>query len=152
MLLTVIEVKTTDKELILLINSLTSNRDYQQELWIHYLSGNSISSFAQKLEEIKYEHEEHQRIADIVSHLLSNSEPEFKQLIGDFSEFEQSIMCLLAIGLSIPEISKYKKLSIIRVQQVVMTIKNHSKWDKKWLSKDTSQKKKNTDLPKKKSV
>lgn len=139
----------TSQELQLLINSLTEDNDFQQELWVHYLSGNSSNTFAERLEEIRYEQEEQQRIAEAIFELMNNGNLEFKDLLKGFSELEQSIMCLLAMGFSIPEISKYKTLSIIRVQQVVTTIRNHDRWDEKWLLKETLQMKKDTVLRKK---
>lgn len=129
-----------NREIYLLINSLTEDNDFQQELWVHYLSGNSPTSFSERLEEIRYEQEEQQRIAEAIWELMNNGNLEFKELIQGFSELEQSIMCLLAMGFSVPEISKYKTLSIIRVQQVVTTIRNHDRWDDKWLTQNMKKK------------
>jgi hypothetical protein len=35
-----------------LINCLTNDEDARQELWVHYLSGNSVDSFVSRLDEI----------------------------------------------------------------------------------------------------
>ena len=135
-----------NQDVLVLINSLTDDNDYRQDLWVHYLSGFPTQSFSSKLEEIHKENIENQRIADSIWYLLNDAGYcEFRELLKEFSELEQSIMCLLAMGFTIPEISRYKTLSIIRVQQVVTTIKNHSKWDSKWHLNDTFPMKKNTD-------
>jgi len=112
---------------------MTSDEDHRQELWLHYLGGNSSMSFAERLEQLKNDNVENQRIAETIWLLLNNPEAyNFREMLTGFSELEQSIMCLLAIGLNVFEISQYKTLSIIRVQQVITAIRNHSKWNEVW--------------------
>lgn len=139
--------KPNPQEIMLLINNLTDNKDHRQDLWVHYLSGNSKASLSQYLKTIRsYEDSEIHRVADTVCWLLHyHGEYEFQLFLEGFSELEQTIMCLLAIGCSVQEISQYRNLSIIRVQQVVTTIRNHSKWENKWHLNDISQTKKSTD-------
>ena len=125
----------SNQDVLVLINNLTDDKDHRQDLWVYYLSGHSTQSFVDKLEDIHRDNIEYRRIAESIWFLLNDASClEFRELLKEFSETEQSVTCLLAMGFTIPEISKYKSLSIIRVQQVFTAIKNHTKWDSTWLA------------------
>ena len=114
-----------------LIENLTNDEDQRQQLWLHYVSGGSIDTFEQKLEQITREQELHEKlqlaIAEIYQRPLS---PTFVDFLDNFSDFERSIMFLLLLGLSVEEVSKYKGISEVRIKQSLVAIKKHTIWEK----------------------
>jgi len=122
-------VKPTDK-VSYLINSLTTDEDQRQELWLHYLNGNSPSSLASFLDKIKREYTLEMELQKFLW-LVSDKPPSerFEQLLENFSPIERSIVCLLALGLTVSEISKYKGISDIRIRQVIAIIKENECWE-----------------------
>ena len=113
-----------------LINNLTSDEDQRQELWLHYLSGNSASSFASFLDKIQREYTLEMELQKFLW-LVSDSPPSerFEQLLTNFSAIERSVVCLLALGLKVSEISRYKGISDIRIRQVIAIIKENECWE-----------------------
>ena len=106
------------------INCLTNDEDQRQELWLHYLSGNSEDTLVSKLEIIKKnEIESYLEVAAI--QLLSN--PKHSELLTlmeeNCSEFEWSLIILVALGLSVEVISEYKGISEVRIRQALSSIR-----------------------------
>lgn len=114
-----------------LINCLTKDEDKRQELWVHYLSGHSPSSFASHLEKIDREYAVDQELQskfhDILEHPPSDK---FQELLSHLSSVECSIVCLLALGCDVHDLSRYKGISDIRIRQVISIIKEHDCWEK----------------------
>jgi hypothetical protein len=121
-----------------LINCLTNDEDQRQELWLHYLSGNAPSTFASYLDKVNKEFtadsELQQRLWDIFQNPPSHR---FEVLLSRFSEVERSIVCLLALGLSVSEISGYKSISEIRIKHVISIIKDNDCWEELYGIKTT---------------
>ena len=122
-----------------LINCLTNDEDHRQQLWVHYLSGNPTSSLAHHLDKITREFD-----ADcdmqVRLHLAFQDPPsdKFYKLLGCLSSIEQDIVSLLALGLSISEISDYKGISSIRIRQVISVIRDHDCWKELYGSEETT--------------
>ena len=115
----------------LLINNLTSDEDHRQELWLHYISGNSPCTFEEKLNKIKEEHEKHDRFIKALDSLYDNPPtPQLISFLCNFSDFERSVMFLLLLGFSVEDVSKYKEISRIRIEQTIFSIKGHTAWKK----------------------
>lgn len=121
------------------IERLTSNEDYRQDLWIHYLEGNSPDTF-----------DKHLQFLHIVAKAESNSgqikhsfSDCFVKILNNFTMLERSIISLLMLGLCVQEISQYKGISIVRVCQIIENIKSHNRWNE-WHLKHHLQIKKNT--------
>jgi hypothetical protein len=118
------------EEVNLLISSLTNDEDQRQELWAHYLNGNAPSSLASHLEHIQ---EEDAIEVELQSQLyrLFKAPPSDKlhELLSHFSPIEQSIVCLLALGLSIEQVSGYKRISEVRIRQVISIIRENDCWE-----------------------
>jgi hypothetical protein len=128
-------VKT--QEVSRLINCLTNDEDSRQDLWVHYLSGNSSESFVVHLEEISQECSQDDKIKANLWDLFKNPPSDrFYTMLGNFSQFEQSVICLLMLGLTLSEISGYKGLSEIRIRQVVYSIKSNKCWETLYGIKD----------------
>ena len=109
-----------------LINRLTNDEDHRQSLWVHYLSGHSPQSLASHLEKISVESE----IQSQLWHLFKKPPSDkFSQLLTKLSNMEQSIVCLLALGLTISQLSKYKGISEIRIKQVISVMRDNDCWE-----------------------
>lgn len=117
------------REISQLINCLTDNEDHRQELWVHYLSGGSSDSFSSHLDDVSSDILDSSRFKNTLWDAFKNPPSDrFYQLLDSFSSFEQSIMCLLMLGLSIKEIGGYKGISEIRIYQAISSIKNSRCW------------------------
>jgi DNA-directed RNA polymerase specialized sigma subunit len=113
-----------------LINCLTNDEDQRQNLWIHYLSGNPPSSFASYLSKIEREFSLDSQIQQTLWDTHSNPKTDkFQELLVNFSEIEQSVLCLLALGLTISEISSYKGISEVRIRQLISVVRYNECWE-----------------------
>jgi hypothetical protein len=113
-----------------LINSLTNDEDQRQDLWVHYLSGHSPDSFASHLKKISVESSIEREFQAQLWHAFKNPPSEkFTRLLSKLSDVEQSIVCLLALGLTLSELSGYKGISQIRIKQVISVIKENDCWE-----------------------
>lgn len=113
-----------------LINSLTDNEDQRQDLWVHYLSGNPPSSFVAYLNKSNKAYAADREIAHLLWHVFNNPPSEkFQRLLSNFSDIEQSVICLLALGLSVTEVSGYKGISEIRIKQVISIVRENDCWE-----------------------
>ena len=113
-----------------LISNLTNDEDQRQELWAHYLSGNAESSLASYLDKINKEYSLESEIQSRIWHIVKNPPSEkFYELLSRFSDVEQSIVTLLALGLTVTQVSLYKRISEIRIRQVISIIKDNNCWE-----------------------
>jgi hypothetical protein len=117
-----------------LINCLTNDEDQRQDLWVHYLSGNHPSTFASYLKNIDTEYEDMQtRLWHAFKYPSSDK---FYLLLDSLSDVERSIACLLALGLTVKQISEYKYISEIRIRQVMAVIKDSACWEELYGTQD----------------
>lgn len=131
-------MKTTE-EVSSLINCLTKDEDERQELWAYYLSGNATSSFASYLDKINKEYSLDSEIQSHIWEILKNPPSEkFYDLLSRFSEVEQSIVALLALGFTVAHISGYKGISEIRIRQVISIIRENGCWEELYGIKETT--------------
>lgn len=113
-----------------LISSLTNNEDHRQELWAHYLEGNSTESLASYLAKMERESSLEEEIQSHLWHIVKNPPSDkFGELLSYFSEIERSIVILLALGLTVAQVSEYKGISEIRIRQVVSIIRENGCWE-----------------------
>jgi hypothetical protein len=112
-----------------LINCLTNNEDLRQDLWVHYLSGNPTDSLVTHLQKISDDYSEDLKVKHAIWQLISSPLSEkFPDFLSSFTEFEQSIICLLMLGLSIQQISKHEGISEVRIRQTVSSIRYNVVW------------------------
>lgn len=131
-------MKPTD-QVSQLISSLTNDEDQRQELWAHYLSGNSESSLASYLDQINKQFDLESEIQSRLWRITQNPPSEkFHELLSRFSEIERSVVILLALGLTVSQVSGYKGISEIRIRQVVSIIKDNNCWEELYGIKETS--------------
>ena len=122
-----------------LINCLTNDEDQRQDLWVHYLSGHSPSTFADHLEKINREFYADSYLQNLLWDIFKNPPSDkFKQLLDTFSQIEQSVVCLLALGLTVSELSKYKGISEIRIKHVISIVKEKDCWEELYGAKETT--------------
>jgi hypothetical protein len=114
-----------------LINCITTDEDFRQELWIHYLSGNNVDTFSSHLEKIKIEYSDDKVLKNTIHQILQNPPSDnLMSVLEKFTDFERSIMCLLILGISIADISKLKSISEVRIRQAVVTLRYNNVWSK----------------------
>ncbi len=122
-----------------LINCLTNNEDLRQDLWVHYLSGNSADSFVSHLEKISVEYSEDLKVKHAIWNIIhSPLSEQFPEFLNNFSDFEQSIICLLMLGLSVQQISHHEGISEVRIRQTVSNIRYNISWGQFYGIKETS--------------
>lgn len=113
-----------------LINCLTNDEDKRQELWAYYLSGNAPSTLASYLEKINKEYSLDSELQSYLWFVIKNPPSDkFYELLSHFSEVEQSIVALLALGCTVAHISRYKGISEIRIRHVISIIRENGCWE-----------------------
>ena len=122
-----------------LINYLTNDEEQRQDLWVHYLSGNPPSSFASYLNKISKDFNVDTEMQGALWRAFSDPRSDnFKELLGNFSEVEQSVLCLLALGLNIGKISSYKGISEVRIRQLIAIVRYNGCWEEIYGIKETT--------------
>jgi hypothetical protein len=137
-------VEPTDK-VSNLINYLTNDEDLRQELWVHYLTGNSVDSFSKHLNKIQVEYSEDEQLKASVWDLINNPPSnELQNILNHFTDFERSIICLLMLGLTVDNISLVRGISQVRIRQSISSIRYNKAWSDRYgenLQKMSSNKK-----------
>jgi hypothetical protein len=59
------------------------------------------------------------------------------ELLDNFTELERSVMILLVIGFTKEQVSKYKMIEMLRLQQMINNISTHPIWEKALAKKET---------------
>jgi len=122
-----------------LINCLTNNEDQRQDLWVHYLSGNPSTSLASYLNKINKEFSIDTEIQELLWQTFKAPlTDKFNELLTNFSEIEQSVLCLLVLGLSISKISSYKGISEVRIRQLIAVVRYNAIWEEIYGIKETT--------------
>jgi hypothetical protein len=122
-----------------LINCLTNDEDQRQDLWVHYLSGHSPSTFASHLNKLNREFSNDSELQNFLWDLFKNPPSDkFARLLGNFSNIEQSVVCLLALGLSVSELSGYKEISEIRIRHVISVVRENGCWEELYGVEETT--------------
>lgn len=113
-----------------LINCLTKDEDQRQDLWVHYLSGNPTSTFTAYLDKLNKEFAQDSQMQELLWGIFINPPSDkFEKLLTNFSDIEQSMVCMLAMGLTISEISQYKGISEVRIRHVIQVIRYNKCWE-----------------------
>jgi hypothetical protein len=97
---------------------------------MHYLSGNEPSTLALHLDKLDSEYTLDSEIQSYLWDIFKNPPSErFQTLLSHFSEIERSIVCLLALGLTVEQVSGYKGISMVRIQQVITVVRYNDIWE-----------------------
>ena len=122
-------MKTT-AEVSHLINCLTNNDDLRQELWVYYLDGNPVESFANHLEKMSVALEDDTIVRESLWKLLKNPpNAEFQSFLEHFTDFERSLIIVLMLGLTVERISEHKSISQVRIRQAITAIRYNQAWE-----------------------
>jgi hypothetical protein len=112
------------------IDLLSHNDDERQDLWVSYLEDPECD-FSSKLLEIKNKNEEKELIIFNIVHIMSSHpSPEMIELLDNFTELERSVLILIALGFNKEQISKYKMIDAMRLQQLMDNLSTHPIWEK----------------------
>jgi DNA-binding CsgD family transcriptional regulator len=114
-----------------LINCLTNNEDARQDLWVHYLSGTPVESLSARLTETQVEYSDDLELRKAVWALVQTplSDEMSNFLHTNFTDYERSVICLLALGLDAGQISVIKGISEVRIRQSIATIRYNKVWN-----------------------
>jgi hypothetical protein len=130
---------TPSEQVSNLINCLTNDEDQRQELWVHYLSGNPVESFASHLKQLRLDYEDDVVVKKSLWTMMYNPpSPMFFKFLENFTEFEKQVIALLMLDLDIPKISQYKGISEVRIRQAVASIRYNSCWENYYGTKEES--------------
>lgn len=123
-----------------LINCLSNDEDTRQDLWVHYLSGNSTESFDARLIRFKAEQNLESELQTAIWELIQNPLSEGLQVLieNNFSDYERSIICLLVLGCDSLQISEIKGISQVRIRQTLATIRYNKCWEEAYGTKEES--------------
>lgn len=111
------------------IKSLTDDEDLSQDLWEKHLSDPN-SSLEDHLKKIKLENSIEQKIKHNIWQVLCNPpSTNLTKFLSNFTEHEQSIICLLMLGLTSLDIARAKGFSEVRIKQSIASIKYNPIWN-----------------------
>jgi hypothetical protein len=123
----------------ILINRLTNDEDQRQDLWIHYLSGHSPESLTSYIDQLNIESQMEREVQARLWYIFKNPPSDkFFELLSVLSETEQSVACLLALGLTVSQLSKYKGISETRIRQVISVMGDSDCWEKLYAEEKTN--------------
>jgi len=112
-----------------LINSLTDDEDLRQELWVHFLSGSAASTFLKQLEILRI----YSRTVDDFQHgleVFANTpiSESAEHAIQVLSPIERQVVYLLVLGLTLTDVAQYKGISLVKVNQMIASIRSSQAW------------------------
>ena len=112
-----------------IINNLTEDEDYRQDLWVYLLEGNSPKLLRKHLKNIKEQREKYEDMQTKIQDFFSIAPSEtFLGFLENFSDLEYSIIFMMVLGYSPEEISELKNVDTIKIMQAITTIKNNPAW------------------------
>ncbi|NBU97151.1 MAG: hypothetical protein EBS19_02870 [Spirochaetia bacterium] len=130
------------KEIKNKIDTTTDDLDIRQSIWIEYLETDNqdIDFICKKLILQKKATEEiEEKIKKIAN---SEKSDNLIELLESFTEFEQSVLSLLFVGISINSVAKYKMIKPMRIVQIINCISSSSAWREYFAEKNSNAKRK----------
>lgn len=125
-------MKIQDHNLLMIqrkINNLSINEDQRQDLWVKYLESKSID-LSSSLNDIQLNNELNDVLINkMVICLTVPPAEETLQLLDNFTDLERSVIMLLILGLTREQISRYKMIEMLRLQQLINNISVHPAWE-----------------------
>lgn len=113
------------------INDLTNNEDHRQELWLRHLEGEPLSSLEIILDQIQEEKKKTELLKEALWNVMNNPPSDkFAQILEKFTPLEQKVMLMLALGCDIDQISRYNRLSEVRLCQLISNLGQSKEWEK----------------------
>lgn len=119
------------------IETLSQDEDERQDLWVAYLE-DPYFDLSSRFIEIKSRNDANDTIlSNLINYLQSPPTSEMLELLDNFTELERSVMILLVIGFTKEQVSKYKMIEMLRLQQMINNISTHPIWEKALAKKET---------------
>lgn len=119
------------------IEILSQDEDERQDLWVSYLQ-DPYFDISSRFVEIKNRKDANDLIFNnIINYLQSPPTADMLELLDHFTELERSIMLLLVIGFTKEQVSKYKMIEMLRLQQLIANISTHPAWERMFVKKET---------------
>jgi hypothetical protein len=119
------------------IETLSQDEDERQDLWVAYLE-DPYFDLSSRFIEIKSRNDANDIIiSNLINYLQSPPTSEMLELLDNFTELERSVMILLVIGFTKEQVSKYKMIEMLRLQQMINNISTHPIWEKALAKKET---------------
>jgi hypothetical protein len=109
-----------------LINSLTGDEDLRQDLWVEYLSGACFSTILDRVISSHYHPTPSISQLQSVQHLMRN--PPSHAFLNSFNDIEKTIMCLLAIGYNVGDVSVLLGISEVSIESIIVDISLNEVW------------------------
>ena len=117
-------------EMVSFINRLTTDKDEQQELWIHYLENNDLSALSTHLSQIREQYSEEELLQIAVWRQIEHpSDFNLQWIFDHFTDLEQSVIHLLILGVSLSDIASVKTIGVNRLRHIVHVIQQNSAWE-----------------------
>ena len=111
------------------IEVLTSDEDLQNDLWVKVLEAQNPAILDAPIDAlIKAQQCEHIR-ESLLGSLKDYPSDKLLEHLQSFSELERSVMFMLMLGFSNLQISQYKTISLVRLNQLISTIAIHPAWE-----------------------
>jgi hypothetical protein len=126
-------MRSRDPKLMMIkerIDALSLNEDDRQDLWICYLE-NPESNLSNNIEDIHFNNSVRDRIeSNIIGLYMSTLKVgSVHDLFTQFTETERSVMILVLLGLNDEQISRYKMIGMLRLNQMLHNISLHPAWE-----------------------
>jgi hypothetical protein len=119
------------------IETLSQDEDERQDLWLAYLE-DPYFDLSSRFIEIKNRNDTNDIIlTNLINYLQSPPTSEMLELLDNFTDLERSVMILLVIGFTKEQVSKYKMIETLRLQQMINNISTHPIWEKTLAKKET---------------
>lgn len=118
------------------IESLSQDEDERQDLWVAYLE-DPYFDLSSRFVEIKIKNQANDLIlTNLINYLQSPPTAEMLEILDAFTEIERSVLILLVIGFTKEQVSKYKMIEMLRLQQMINNISTHPIWEKMLAKKE----------------
>lgn len=119
------------------IETLSQDEDERQDLWVSYLQ-DPYFDLSSRLVEIKNRKDASDLLFNnIINYLKSPPTADMLELLDQFTKLEQSVMLLFVIGLTKEQVSKYKMIEMLRLQQLIANVSTHPAWERMFAKKET---------------
>jgi hypothetical protein len=124
------------------IDHLSLSEDDRQDLWVAYLENPGLD-LSVSLDNIYFKNKIQEKIINNINnitlaYLVSDSDNEISTLLDNFTELEQSVLRLFMVGLSHDQVSRYKGIERMYLQQMLYNISRHPIWENFLVKKTTN--------------
>jgi hypothetical protein len=118
------------------IETLSQDEDERQDLWVAYLE-DPYFDLSSRFIEIKNKNDINDIVINnLINYLRSPPTTEMLELLDVFTDLERSVLILLVLGFTKEQVSKYKMIEMLRLQQMINNISTHPIWETMLVKKE----------------